>query len=190
MSIRSTVPLTQWVAEAGGVAVMWLVLFRLNEWLFTGLLFSDNVNWIFLPAALRVLAVLLFGWRGSIGIFLGCLITYIPDMGGTVANGLVLAVVSALAPLVAVGLTSQWLKVPADLKGLSFRQLSIMSLLGAASSALSHTLLFSYQAHDLLLLWGFFPMFTGDLMGTLLLVYSAHFFLRWCFPGSQSSHRP
>jgi hypothetical protein len=172
------IPVSLYAAEIVGVGLLWLFSYRLNEWLFPALQFSANVSWIFLPAALRVLAVLMFSWRGALGLFLGSWLTYMPHMGGNVVNSLALCTVSALAPLVAVWFTGWCLKVRADLQGLNFRQLAILCCAGAFVSAFAHTLLFMYQSGNLELFRGFFPMFAGDLLGTLLVVYAAHFAMR------------
>ena len=44
------------------VAGFWVGLFALNGWLFDRFAFSENVSWVFLPAALRMIAVLLAPW--------------------------------------------------------------------------------------------------------------------------------
>lgn len=176
-------PATVMGAEMVGVAVLWLLIYRLNTWLFSAIEFNEQVNWIFLPAALRVVAVLLFSWRGAAGLFLGAMLTYSPDvMGEDLTQRLALCAVSALAPLLAVWLTCRWLKTAVDLRGLDFGQLAWLCLAGAASSALAHTLLFMYQAADLGLIRGFLPMLAGDLLGTLLVVYAAHFAMRLWLP--------
>lgn len=166
------------------MTLLWFLTYRLNQWLFSGLEFSTHINWIFLPAALRVAAVLLFSWRGALGLFLGAMITYSPSMGSNVMNSVAVAAVSALAPLLAVSFTSRWLKTAADLKGLNFGQLSLMCLAGAMLSAFAHTLLVVYQTGELSQFRGFFPMFAGDLLGTVLVVYAAHFAIRLWLPSN------
>lgn len=174
--------LTSLLGEVSAVVVVWMAAYELNEWLFTGLLYDDIVYWVFLPAALRVLAVLLFSWRGALGLFIGAMLTYTPYMSDTLAGNMALGAVSALAPLMAVGLISRWCQIPVDLKGLNVGQLAQMCCAGAAASAGGHTLLNAWQADKTDLLWNFFPMFAGDLIGTLLVVYAAHFAMRLWFP--------
>jgi hypothetical protein len=189
MTDREPLRAGQLAAEVGGVALAWVLLYWLNGLLFARLQYSDYINWIFLPAALRVLAVLLFGWRGALGLFFGAWITFDPTMGHSDLSILVQTVLSALAPWVAVHWTARWLNISADLKGLNFRQLTLLCVAGAGLSAAAHTLLFSVQAEDVQLLWGFVPMFGGDLLGTVLVVYSAHFALRLHRSGSSDPMR-
>ena len=47
--------------EICAVALLWVALFEVNNWLFSITEVSRYINWIFLPAALRVLAVLVLG---------------------------------------------------------------------------------------------------------------------------------
>ncbi len=169
---------TIYAAEATGVAVLWCMLFTLNIWWFTGLEYRDNVNWIFLPAAIRVLAVLLFGWRAVAGLFAGALLTstLLSTQG---LQAIEVAALSALSPWVAVTLLSRLLNLSQDLQGLSFEQLTILSFAGAGLSAFAHTLHFSFHADDKHRMWDFFPMFAGDLVGTTLVLYAAHFAMRF-----------
>ena len=59
-----------WI-EVGGVALAYWLLYDLNAWFFASFSFTATVAWIFLPAAIRVIAVLLLGWRGFAGLFIG-----------------------------------------------------------------------------------------------------------------------
>jgi hypothetical protein len=56
-------------------ALAWAVLYRLNDIWSDALAWSDGVTWLFLPAAVRPLAILLFGLRGAVGLFVGSLVT-------------------------------------------------------------------------------------------------------------------
>lgn len=182
MTVQGHASVTTKAGEIAGVAVVWVMLFKLNGWLFFAFDFAPNINWIFLPAAVRMAAVLLFGVRGAAGLFVGALITSSPELGGGLFSSVLAAAVSALAPLTAVYVASRQLKIPVDLQGLNFGQLAAVCIAGAALSAFAHTVLFSVQAGELETMQGFFPMFTGDLLGTLIVVYAVHFVLRFWFP--------
>lgn len=182
MTVQRDSSATTMAAEISGVAVLWVTLFKLNEWLFSTFEFAEQVNWIFLPAAIRVAAVLMFRIRGAVGLFVGALITSSPELSGGMFASALAAASSALAPLAAVYLASRQLRISDDLRGLNFSQLAALSCGGAALSALVHTVLFSVQAGDLEKMWGFFPMFAGDLLGTLIVVYAVYVVLRFWFP--------
>ena len=44
--------------------VLFVATLALNEWLFSGLEFVKGINWIYLPAGVRLLSTLLFGASG------------------------------------------------------------------------------------------------------------------------------
>jgi hypothetical protein len=175
------------VAEIAGIVLLWVLLFKLNTWLFIGLEFREHVNWIFLPAAIRVLAVLLFGWKAAVGLFIGALLTANTDLAGTLPQIVIPALLSALSPLIAVALVTHVLKLASDLQGLNFEQLAALSFAGAGLSAATHIAYFAVEANDVNVLWSFFPMFAGDLVGTMLVLYMAHFAIRFFWPSSTDS---
>jgi len=187
MNPRSAFPVVVVAAEIACVAILWALLFKLNGVMFKALEFSQHVSWIFLPAALRVLAVLLFRWRGAVGLFLGALLTSSQSLQSLAPYPWIAAALSAVAPLFAVEIAKHHLRISSDLQGLSFQKLALVCSAGAAVSALAHSLLYSHQTGDRAAMWGFFPMFAGDLVGTVVVVYTAHFCLRLWFPASPKS---
>ncbi len=50
--------------------VLFVATLALNEWLFSGLEFVKGINWIYLPAGVRLLSTLLFGASGALGLLL------------------------------------------------------------------------------------------------------------------------
>ena len=63
------------VAAVPAVALLWVGLYHLNDWMFAAFEEGRAANWIFLPAGLRLIAVLVLGWRGVLGLWLGTLAT-------------------------------------------------------------------------------------------------------------------
>ena len=167
------------VLPVGGVALAWVALFELNAYWFEFLAVSPYVGWIFLPAALRVLAVLLFKARGVLGLFLGALITNSPLWGAEWWDALALSAVSALSPALALWLGSRWLKLEPTLHGLNGRQLLTLSAIAALSSSALHALLFYAIEHNTHWPNAMLSMTVGDFAGTLMVLYSAYFVMRW-----------
>ena len=126
-----------WVLPVGGVALTWVALFELNAYWFEFLAVSPYVGWVFLPAALRVLAVLLFKTRGVLGLFLGAFITNASLWGSEWWNALALSAVSALSPALALWLGVRWLDLMPTLDGLKGWQLLALSALAAVSNSVS-----------------------------------------------------
>ncbi|MFM7008485.1 MAG: hypothetical protein ACKO0Z_04020 [Betaproteobacteria bacterium] len=165
---------------AGGlmVVLLWTGLFYLNEWLFSAVSVSSVINWIFLPAAIRMLAVMVLGWVGVVGLFIGALLT--TDIGTHSGwhNAIVIASLSALGPFVAVRSCTQWLGLGQDLSDLRPAQLLIFSVAGAVCNVVPHNVYFFFSGHTPDIFSGMVPMLVGDLLGTLLILYVASLALK------------
>ena len=74
------------------VALSWVGLWHLNNFLFDAAEVAPLVSLIFLPAILRPMAILLFGFPGAIGLILGAAVT-LPTIA-TPSFSLVLIVLS------------------------------------------------------------------------------------------------
>lgn len=170
------------VLQVGGVALAWVALFELNRYWFKFLEVSPYVGWIFLPAALRVLAVLLFKARGVAGLFLGAIITNAPLLGAHWLDALALSAVSALAPALALWLGVRWFKLQPSLEGLDGRQLLALSAFAAVSNSVLHGFLFYAIKYDTPWQNVIVSMTVGDFAGTLMVLYSAYFIMRWWRP--------
>ncbi len=158
--------------------VAWVVTFELNAWAFARLEWAEGIAWIFLPAAVRVLSVLVCGWPAAVGLFLGALLT----AGEVYPLGTVPAVVgpalSALAPLVAVTLWRRFVGLPADLHGLRAHDLLGLSVFAAACSVVPHNVYFWLEGVLDDPFRGLLPMFVGDLAGTFIVLYVLRTVLR------------
>lgn len=173
-SIVSAGSLSEWrrmSADVAVVAVLWVLLFELNRWLFLPLEETPFVNWVFLPAAIRVVSVLLVEWRGALGLFIGSLFTNYPQIGVNMTESLVLSSLSALSPYVGVRLANRLLRVRHDLAGLTGNQIVIISAICAGISAGAHNLYFFWTSADYDWRHDLVPMFGGDLTGTLIVLF-------------------
>ncbi len=166
------------VLFATGVAIAWVVLFQVNVWLFSEIHLTGFISWIFLPAAIRMLAVMIGGWAGALGLFVGAILTNLSLLELEPLNVMVLAALSALGPVIAVHLCTRWLQLPGDLSGLQRSQLLVFAVAGAVFNVFPHNLFFymtglSYDAWS-----GVLPMFVGDLTGTMIVLYVASVSIR------------
>ncbi|MFY9137002.1 hypothetical protein [Zwartia sp.] len=166
------------VLFAVGVAIAWVGLFQLNIWLFSEIHLTGFISWIFLPAAIRMLAVMIGGWSGALGLFVGAILTNLSLLELEPFNVMILAALSALGPVIAVHLCTRWLQLPGDLSGLQRSQLLVFAVAGAVFNVFPHNLFFymtglSYDAWS-----GVLPMFVGDLAGTLIVLYVASVSIR------------
>ncbi len=174
--------------EVGGVALAYWLLYHLNAWIFASFSFTTTIAWIFLPAAIRMIAVLLFSWRGVAGLFIGTLATCVPVFGVTNVHTYVYPTLSAFAPMLAMSLGVYLMKIKADLCGLTARQLFALALIGALFNSVAHNLYFQYSGSAQSWLTGLLPMFVGDLVGTLIVLYAAAAILRSLSSPNASQH--
>jgi hypothetical protein len=118
-----------------GLALAWVVIFKLNMFVFSQLEHSSRAHWIFLPAALRVLWVLLFAEEGVLGLVLGAYLTLPHDASSSLAYEMSLAVSSGLGPLIAIWLCRQIFPIASDLVGLRGRHVIALSIAGAGANS-------------------------------------------------------
>lgn len=152
--------------------ILYLGFFILNEAFFSGLEFGIGVNWIFLPAGLRLLCTLLFGLEGALGLFIAGLIIvqlYFPAFD--LVTGIGAACITAGAPYLVYRLALMRGLSP-SLEKLTPKTLGILILTYAITSPLLHQLWFSLRGFSPDSLSAFFAMFVGDLVGTLIVIYS------------------
>ncbi len=164
------------LGAVAATALAWIAAFHLNDWLFARAELSSFVSLIFLPAGVRVLSVLLLGWPAVLGLFVGVVIVAIPNWHLPAA--FVPAAISAMAPAVAVTVATRSMRLRDDLAGITPRQMAIISFAEAALNALPSNLFFWAEGRTVSPWLDVWPMFLGDLLGTLLLLYCAAVLLR------------
>lgn len=152
------------------VALLWLAFFELNDLLFSQLTYTERAHWIFLPAALRVLAVLLFGSRGAIGLMIGAYLALPHTSPDDLAFEIALSVSSGIALLAAVAICQRFFPINSDLFGLRGSHIIALSVANAfANSMLLNIVMAVVGRHhgDGLLAA---TIFIGDMLGAALLL--------------------
>lgn len=167
------------LADAGAVAIValvWIGSFYLNDWIFSSAKKTAFVNLIFLPAGVRILAVLILGWPAAVGLFFGSLITAAPiwHLPAAIIPGFV----SALGPAAAVFVGTRSMRLRDDLSGINVRQMMLISIADGLFNAVPSNLFF-WSQHRIASPWqDVLPMFVGDLLGTFALLYLGAIMLR------------
>lgn len=162
-------------------AVLFVCFFRLNDWLFDWLQYTKGVNWVFLPAGFRVILVLALGIPGALGIALGTLWL---DTRAAVPPAADVLVITCLASGFAPWLVKLWMERRGTL-GLHLERLSSSSLLHfvliyAIVNALLHqSIRWFFEPHTMRLWANLWPMFVGDILGALLVLYALKMCLPW-----------
>lgn len=170
-------------------SLSYLVLYTLNDWLFTSLQFHTGAHWIYLPAGLRLLCTLLMGAEGAIGLFIGSLLIFIttdPNMDPITL--LVAAVISAGIPYIIYRAALSY-GMPSSLENLSVTSLFVLVFAYALMTASAHSIWFWLQGISDNFLGTLSAMFIGDLSGTLIVIYSIKISLS-IFDRARKKHVP
>ena len=147
-------------------------LFYINDWLTTHLTYGLGVNWIYLPAGLRLFLTLIFGLSGAIGIaiasFVICFFAQFPlELTTYIGIGLI----SGFAPYLARLFVMSNISISSDLSNLSLQKLVICILIYAALSSGLHQWWFAVRGLDEAgTLNHFLVMLIGDVLGAVILI--------------------
>ena len=161
-----------WVVALTALAYMGL--FSFNQFVFPTLDLASARGLVFLPSGLQLIGILLFVEWGALGLVLGALaMGFGPLYAGDPITTLGAALLTGLAPLCARALCVRCDALDEDLHGLSAAGLLRLTVVFSALSALMGQLwlLGRNQGGDL---WADMALhFTGDLLGALIVLYSA-----------------
>jgi hypothetical protein len=165
----------EFIANAAFTAIAWVVLYELNAFLFSKAEVGDYVSWVFLPAAVRIIAVLLAGYAGALGLFVGAFITNEPTFGVDFLQTILLSLLSALGPVIAVMVTLYVLRIAGSLSGLRWWHLIAFAIAGAIFNVLPTHMFLRVVGEIEDVSYSFGAMLAGDLIGTLIVLSMASF---------------
>lgn len=172
--------------------VLFLCSLLLNELIFTKSEFVRGINWIYLPAGMRLLCLLIFGGWGAIGILLASWVvgfTYYFPEPEHFSRAFVGGIISAVAPYLVYKLAQYQFGLASSLANLTARRLLICILAYAFAGPFFYHLFFVIQGTTDKLLISFMAMFMGDLLGTLIIVYAFKIILFWWAPDRTRSKK-
>ena len=152
-------------------ALLYSALHFFNDWITETVKYDLGVSWIYLPAGLRLLLILIFGLAGAIGIASASFaITYFgvfpPDLITCIGIGLI----SGSAPLLAKWLIVSGTPINNDLSNLSIQKLILCIIVYALMSSGLHQYWFELRDLESGSLDHFLVMFVGDIAGSILLI--------------------
>ena len=161
------------VLVVAGTALAYYVLFVLNQFLFSALTFSAGTSWVFLPSGVCLFAILLFALWGALGVVLGAM-GFALLQSNIGSDPLTLGVsicLCGLAPLLARQICLGSAELNANLQGLSATGLLRVAAIFSAVSAGLHQLWFAWRGVSNDIVGGLAAMFTGDMLGILIVLY-------------------
>ena len=152
-------------------AFIYTLLFYANDWLTAFLEVAPGVNWIYLPAGLRLFLVLIFGLSGAIGIATAsALITFGRDLGEDIISIVGIGLISGFGPFLARLLVIRNLRINPDLSNLNMQMIAISVLVFALLSTGLHQVWFVLMGIPSGNLSNAIAMLIGDVLGALLFI--------------------
>lgn len=163
---------SEWIIGCLISASTYAFLFYFNDWLTNTLVFGLGVNWIYLPAGLRLFLTLIFGFSGALGIATASfLISYFGDFPHDLTVCIGVGLISGFAPYLARHIVFSNLRLESDLSNLNFQKLIACILIYSLLSAGLHQWWFSLMTlENTGSVNHFLVMFIGDVLGSLLLI--------------------
>lgn len=147
------------------------LFYLLNLYLTTSITPIYGGHWIFLPAGIRLLLTLVFPITGPLGIGISAfLIAYFIRLPGQFITALGIGVTVGLAPYFSRIIVIRQLKILPDLSNISITKIFYCTLVFSSLSALFHHSWFVYRDLRLPGFNGFWIEFTGNTVGTFLVL--------------------
>lgn len=170
-----------WMVLATFVAFLTMV--GVNELLFRASEHVPGINWVYLPAGVRLLATLLFGFSGAVGLLLAAWCVnfwyFFPDdftrsfMGGIIAT---------VAPYMVYVVARRFFGLQGSLTNLTPGKLLACIVAYSLASPLLHHLWFHLRDPDTHEWSGFLVMATGDFLGSVIVFYTLKLVLNRFMP--------
>jgi hypothetical protein len=152
-------------------ALLYSILFFLNDWLTETLKYDLGVNWIFLPAGLRLFLILIFGVAGAIGIaFASFTISYFGVFPADLVTCIGIGLISGFAPLFAKWVVVSNTYITNYLSNLSMQKIILCIVIYALMSSGFHQYWFVLRGLESGSINHFLVMFAGDIAGSILLI--------------------
>lgn len=162
---------SQFLFEAILSAALYMAFFYFNQAITVPLEDAKGVNWIFLPAGIRIFITLVLDYSGAIGLAAASLlINYIGFYDLDLTSTLGIAIICGIAPLLGRHFVIHNLKVQVDLSNISMKQLLAIIVAYSLLSSGLHQLWFTTRGLDSGSFNHFIAMFCGDVAGSILFV--------------------
>lgn len=162
---------SQFLCEIILSAALYMAFFYFNQTITTPLEEAKGVNWIFLPAGLRIFLTLILDYSGAIGLAIASLlINYIGFYELDLTSTLGIAIICGVAPLLGRHFVIHNLNIQADLSNISMKQLLLIIIAYSLLSSGLHQIWFSTRGLDSGSWNHFIAMFCGDAAGSILFV--------------------
>ena len=156
-----------------GTAIVFIFSLWANEQIFTRSEFVRGVNWIYLPAGIRLLSTLLLGGDGAVGLLIASwLVNFFYFFPNDPIRSIVGGIIATIAPYAVYRVAQEIYGLRASLTNLTAKRLLVLVLAYSIASPLLHHIWFFLSGDTQHIVNRFFAMFVGDLSGTLIVIYT------------------
>ena len=142
-----------------------------NDWLLASTQYGKGVHWVYVPAGLRLIFVLIMPWAGALGISLAAFVMALRDPELTMALAALNGGVTGIAPVLARQVAVTRMGLSDDLSELNWLKLIKLCVLFGLFSSTCHQAFFAWLGRDAGLFAGAIPMFVGDTLGAIVCLY-------------------
>jgi hypothetical protein len=156
-----------------GTALFFIASLWANQAIFTHTEFVRGVNWIYLPAGIRLLSTLLLGVDGAIGLLIASwLVDFFYFFPNDPVRSFVGGIIATAAPYAVYRLAREFHGLNASLSNLTAGRLMLLMIAYAIAGPLLHHIWFylSGDTHDIVS--RFMAMVIGDFSGTVIVIYA------------------
>jgi hypothetical protein len=162
--------LAQQITIIFGVALTWVCLDLLKHNYFDFLEVNDFQYSIYWLSAIRLLVVILFGWLGALGLFIGYFTGGVFIREFSVETALVLGLISALTPLLALSLWKRVTGLSSNFKNVKLGALLILVALHSVITTSARAVYFYIAGIDTSTTF-FWVDFLANAIGAILFLY-------------------
>lgn len=163
-----------------GILVGYTAFVALNGYLAGHGQFSGGVVLVYLPAGLRLLLTLLFGWNALAGLLLGSVAAiYFFHFPFDLDRALVGGMLTVIAPYIAYLSAQRLFGIEPELRNLDARKLLFCVLLYALVNALLLGLWVDHVMELGQMITTVRKVFVADLLGALIVIYALKTLLSW-----------
>ncbi|SAK90028.1 hypothetical protein AWB79_06510 [Caballeronia hypogeia] len=156
-----------------GTALFFVASLWVNQEIFVRSEFVRGVNWVYLPAGIRLLSTLLFGADGALGLlFASWVVNFFYFFPNDPVRSFAGGIIATAAPYAMYRLARELYGLNASLSNLTAGRLMILTVAYALAGPLLHNIWFWLQGDRADIVSRFFAMFIGDLCGTMIVIYT------------------
>jgi hypothetical protein len=162
--------LAQKIAIPFGVALTWCCLDLIKDSHFEFLQVNDFLYSIYLLSGIRLLVIILFGWLGALGLFIGYFSSGVLIREFAIEVALALGLISALTPLLAFSLWKRLTGLSNNFKHVSHGAIIVLVFLySGLTAAIRGAYLYNTDiTTSLAYIWS---DFLGNVVGAFLFLY-------------------